>query len=327
MLLSVVIPFYNNALVAEGCLRSLCATSMLAQAEVILVDDGSSHSDREWLNETALRLLTHQGITYSLLQQPHQGAAAARDKGIEAAQGRFVWFVDADDSIDTAQITVLLDVLRSLPDDVDLLHTGDMLTVSHPLQTPFLVHPDLSATQPVSVADLLQPRSSALDHTTYIIRRSLLEEYADVRYPVGHGLLEDACFVLALLGHARRICVNATLRPYMHHVYQPSTTAGAWSQYQCKLFVADIGSFFDKLALFCQQHPGVDAHGLFFRRYRYVYLRVLAVKGCPWSLLSVFRQQVLPLPPAPRGLKECLLYCAFTHRILAALCRLFRKKI
>lgn len=325
MLLSVIIPFYNNALLAEGCLRSLCSVPMAAQAEVILVDDGSSLSEFELLQDSALRMLTSWGMPYRLLQQPHRGAAAARNLGLTVAQGRFLWFVDADDTLFAAHLSPLLEVLQSLPDGADLLHTGPMLTVMQPSQPVVAPTPDVEATQPVSLPDLMQPHSPALDHTTYIVSRSLVEQ-GGLRYPEGHVLLEDSCFVLSLLDRAQQCYSNATLQPYMHHVYLPSTTAGAWPARRCKTFVADICYFFEQLHLFNQRHPDADPSGAFFGRYRYVYLRVLAVKGCPWPLLASFRQQVLPLPPGPRGLKERLLHFAPTHWLIASLCRLFRKR-
>jgi len=325
MLLSVIIPFYNNAVLAEGCLRSLCSVPMAGQAEVILVDDGSSLSEHELLQDSALRMLTSWGLPYRLLRQSHRGASAARNLGISEAQGRFLWFVDADDMVFTAQLAPLLEVLQALPDEADLLHTGPMLTATQPSQPAAAPAPDAEATQPVSLADLMQPQSPALDHTTYIVRRSLLDQEG-LRYPEGHVLLEDSYFVLSILDKARSVYANTTLQPYLHQVYLPSTTAGAWSARRCKLFVADICYFFEQLQLFGQRHPDADPSGAFFRRYRYVYLRVLAVKGCPWPLLSAFRKQVLSLPPKPQGLKERLFHFAPTHWLVASLFRLFRKR-
>lgn len=323
MLLSVIIPVYNNAPLLERCLLSLCAPPMAEHAEVVVVDDGSSAPVGETLEAVVRRVLEPRHIAFQMLRQAHQGAATARNKGIEAAQGQYCWFVDADDTADTSQLAPLLAVLLSLPAHADLLHTGAM-QLQHSLCTSS--SPDVAATQLVPVSTLLQPCSAALDHTTYLVSRSLMQRQPSLRYPAGHSLLEDSCFVLALLEGASCIYSNDSLHPYVRHTDHPSTTAGAWSLQRCETFVPDISFFFNTLVGFLQRHPDIDCDGAFFRRYRYLYLRVLAVKGCPWALLTPFRSQVLPLPPAPKALKERLLFSPFVHRLLAAICCLWRKK-
>ncbi|MBO4266995.1 MAG: glycosyltransferase family 2 protein [Lachnospiraceae bacterium] len=87
---SIVVPVYN----AGRCIADTI-TSVLKQThtdhELLLVDDGSTDNSREiiagFLSET-VRLLQNKGP---------KGAAGARNTGIEAASGRFIAFIDADD--------------------------------------------------------------------------------------------------------------------------------------------------------------------------------------------------------------------------------------
>jgi len=87
---SVVIPCYRAAgFVAEA------VSSVLAQGEegieIIVVDDGSPEG------ETPVDALRPFGGAVTLLAGPHGGAAVARNRGIDAARGRYLAFLDADD--------------------------------------------------------------------------------------------------------------------------------------------------------------------------------------------------------------------------------------
>lgn len=89
---SVIMPVYNGAGFVAEALASVQAQS-LADWEVIAVDDGSSDGSAEILaglaaKEPRLRLLSCDG---------NLGPAQARNLGLDAARGRFVAFLDADD--------------------------------------------------------------------------------------------------------------------------------------------------------------------------------------------------------------------------------------
>lgn len=86
--ISVVIPCYNAERYIGATLRSVLAQS-LRPAEVIVVDDGSSDGSADVVRSG------FPGVT--LLRQPNQGVAAARNHGIEHAGGDWIAFVDADD--------------------------------------------------------------------------------------------------------------------------------------------------------------------------------------------------------------------------------------
>lgn len=87
-LISVVIPCYNAARYIESTLRSVLAQDWTA-LEVIVVDDGSKDGSAE--------LVRHSFPSVTVVEQPNQGVAAARNHGIRRARGEWVAFVDADD--------------------------------------------------------------------------------------------------------------------------------------------------------------------------------------------------------------------------------------
>lgn len=88
---SVVIPVYNAAPYLPQLLISLAAQT-LENIEIICVDDGSSDDSRAICEAFAAR-----DPRFKVLPQPNQGAAVARNNGLEASSGKWVFFSDADD--------------------------------------------------------------------------------------------------------------------------------------------------------------------------------------------------------------------------------------
>lgn len=62
--------------------------------EVIVVDDGSRDNGAEIVRQY---MKAHDNL--KLLQQPNSGASRARNHGLENAHGKWIWFVDADDTV------------------------------------------------------------------------------------------------------------------------------------------------------------------------------------------------------------------------------------
>jgi glycosyltransferase involved in cell wall biosynthesis len=86
----VVIPLYNAAASIEQTLDSVRGQTRLPD-KVIVVDDGSSDAGPQIVKNYAAP------FPLLLLQQPNQGPAAARNRGVFHARETFVAFLDADD--------------------------------------------------------------------------------------------------------------------------------------------------------------------------------------------------------------------------------------
>ena len=92
---SVIIPVYNTEKYLRKCLDSVC-NQTLSDIEIICINDSSLDSSFEILKEFA-----QQDDRIKLIDfNENKGAAAARNAGLDAAQGEFVGFVDSDDFVD-----------------------------------------------------------------------------------------------------------------------------------------------------------------------------------------------------------------------------------
>src|SRR5690242_9401975 len=89
---TVVIPCYNMGAFIEETVASVLAQTFRS-FEIVIVDDGSRDP------ETVVKLdqLAARGLT--VLRTHNVGVAAARNRGIEVAQGSYILPLDADDLI------------------------------------------------------------------------------------------------------------------------------------------------------------------------------------------------------------------------------------
>lgn len=91
--ISIIIPAYNAEKYISDCLKSVYSQDLpLSEYEVIVVDDGSTDRTAEITKES----LKENGL---YIYQENQRQGAARNNGLKAARGKFVWFVDSDDEI------------------------------------------------------------------------------------------------------------------------------------------------------------------------------------------------------------------------------------
>ena len=93
MQLSVIIPVYNAERYLCRCLDSVL-TQTLRDIEVVCVNDGSTDGSSEILADFA-----RQDPRVKVLTQENLGQGAARNRGLEAAKGEYVYFMDADDEL------------------------------------------------------------------------------------------------------------------------------------------------------------------------------------------------------------------------------------
>ena len=92
--ISVIVPVYNVEEYLPRCLESILGQTY-RDLQVILVDDGSTDGSSRLCAEFAERDPRIECIRIS-----NSGVSAARNRGLEAAKGRWIGFVDADDYIE-----------------------------------------------------------------------------------------------------------------------------------------------------------------------------------------------------------------------------------
>lgn len=107
-LISVIVPVYNVEAYVAKCIESIQNQSY-QNLEIILVDDGSTDDSGDICDQYAA-----YDDRIKVIHQENGGLSAARNTGIEAANGDYIGFVDSDDYIG---LTVYEDMLHLLKEN------------------------------------------------------------------------------------------------------------------------------------------------------------------------------------------------------------------
>ena len=118
---SIIIPVYNVENELSRCIDSIINQTM-HNFEVILVDDGSPDNCPKICDEYAEK---YDYIT--VIHKENGGVSSARNAGIKAANGKYIWFIDSDDYIEPNSIEV---ISSHLNDDVDFLEFNVKTAIS-----------------------------------------------------------------------------------------------------------------------------------------------------------------------------------------------------
>ena len=209
--ISFIIPFCNRKAYLEECLDSIFR-SRCRDFELILVDDASADSGAEIAKKYAGSYPYVQIISHS----KQKGPAASRNEGILHANGRYLYFLDSDDYIETKELENISRILRN-HEDIDLMLVdyqqvlnGQVLAVKKPNGTAdggfqtmrkVLENPYWNTQLPMSA-------------WRYFVRRDLVLEnhitFPDLLYG------EDSIFTMKLL----RIAHHAYYYPKIFYNYR-----------------------------------------------------------------------------------------------------------
>ena len=118
MSISVIVPVFNRqALVVDAVQSVLQQTCQ--PLELILVDDGSTDGSLQ-----AMQQLQSQHAVIRVLEQNHAGVSAARNTGIQHAQGEWIAFLDSDDMWLPEKLEKQVELLQNNP-RLKVVHTDE----------------------------------------------------------------------------------------------------------------------------------------------------------------------------------------------------------
>ena len=91
--ISIIVPVYQVEKYIEECLNSI-QTQTFKDFEVLLIDDGSTDGSTD-----ICKAFAAMDKRFLYVRQNNQGVSNARNKGLSLAQGKYVYFIDADDVV------------------------------------------------------------------------------------------------------------------------------------------------------------------------------------------------------------------------------------
>ena len=124
MKISIIVPVYNVEPYIEDCLKSVAAQTYNGEIECIIVNDCTPDDSCAVIERF---INGYDGaIDFKLLHHTvNRGLSAARNTGIDAATGDYIYFLDSDDEIMPECIEVLAEPLKNKKYDFVI---GDYIT-------------------------------------------------------------------------------------------------------------------------------------------------------------------------------------------------------
>lgn len=241
--LSIVIPIYN----AENYLRN--NLSKLRDVndnciEFILVNDGSVDSSLSICEE-----FVKIDNRFKIINKKNGGVSSARNIGIEAARGKYIFFLDGDDSISP----YFLDVIRyCVNKNIDFVFFNRWFLNRNCIEYRYSfdecvfkkVNDNLYDVVDVTLA--LKQKCFLSGSGEVLLKRNLIK---NIRFDIGRNLLEDYDFFFKVLYYNKlNVCycdkivtlINDNVPNSLTKIKVPLNT----SEWQTKKFLVDINPFF-----------------------------------------------------------------------------------
>lgn len=212
--ISVIVPVYNAGQTIVRCVESI-QNNTYKNLEIILVEDGSADDSGEICNKLAVRF---DNVT-ALKNDRNRGVSYSRNRGLEAASGRYIMFADSDDWLERDYYASFIRVLQVNPkalivcgfinhdekyqgrkDERTWSGTGESFTVSRLVSLQALYDKGL----------ILQLWNKVF--SAEVIREN------GIRFDESISIGEDFRFVLSYLQHINEDTITILDRPLYHYM-------------------------------------------------------------------------------------------------------------
>ena len=257
---SVVIPCYRCAQTIERAVASVAAQTALP-LELILVEDGSADETRSALKELFNRHAL--GWIKLVLIDRNVGAASARNAGWDIAAGRYIAFLDADDSWHPHKLQLQYAFMLSEPGVAVCGHGHRQ--IANIVQSPMLGQPIFRKL----------PAFYVLLKNPFITPSFMVRSDLPIRFLTGRRHMEDHLFLMRVATAGLRIAKTRTPLAFIYkNIFgDAGLSADLWIMQRGELENYDIlwrqGSISFAAATFLKTYSWLK----FFRRYLIVIAR------------------------------------------------------
>lgn len=220
-LITIIVPVYQVKEYVGECVESLLDQTY-TNLEILLVDDGSTDDSGELCDEYARR-----DDRIRVIHQENQGAAGARNTGLDHAEGEYVAFVDSDDKISSIYIEELYNLIGKYHADIAACafkkgKTGETLCNGETVNDNSVMEVCMSSEQMLRQWHGKYKRWETTP-CNKLYRRTILEDAGGViRFPVGRRH-EDVLISHLIVDNANKI-VLTTQELYMYRTRPGSCT-------------------------------------------------------------------------------------------------------
>ena len=212
--ISIIIPVYNVERYILRCIESVMSQNTVAEIECILIDDGCEDKSIDIISNS---IKGYQGaIQFQILRNEHNmGVSISRNKGIQAATGEFLFFLDSDDYLTPDCIAILMKGYSEHPEAEIIIGNTEELSSHRAIYT---------FSEPYFIGNGLDARKWMLKEKkcfiwNRLIKRELIDKYHLYFTPA--IIYEDILWTYQLYKHVSAIYIL----PDVTHFYEYNQTS------------------------------------------------------------------------------------------------------
>lgn len=230
MEISVIIPVYNVEKFLPRCLDSVINQDY-RDIEIILVNDGSSDRSLDICKkyqETDSRIV--------IIDKENEGVSVARNAGIEAASGKYIAFVDADDWIEPQMYKNMYSTIEKYKCNIAFCNYSKDRTSSRTLKK---IRINKNALGKQDIINGLIANMIGLEDTLFkynyimgsiwrsLYKKDFIDKF-NLRFTPGITIMEDLIFIIQALVHCDRVCIDHGF--YYHYMQNKSSSLHTYNR-------------------------------------------------------------------------------------------------
>lgn len=193
--ISIIIPVFNKEQFLHRCFDSFLG-SRFSDLEFIVVNDGSTDDGGE-----ICEMYQRKDNRFKVIHQSNSGVSAARNNGLETATGKWIYFADADDWVDSNAFDSIVSFLQAHA-EVDFIRTYCREVVGD-----VVLNPELPADIQLFTRDeFLQTDFMPGYIHSMFVRRAVIEKN-NLRLSLNLDFMEDLEFIFRCVLNSVNILV------------------------------------------------------------------------------------------------------------------------
>lgn len=219
--ITVIIPIYNTEKYIKNCLDSLVQVQIFTDCEIILIDDGSSDRSAEIAQE-----FVNKYKNIIIYHYKNSGLSAARNRGLEHATGKYIFFLDSDDLLTPDYLYNLYQQAEQA--NCEIVFAGFSRVTEKGTDISQVTRPVLAHRQVMTGCKYLHLRMNLGDWHNEVWCALYLKEFLDKngqKFDEKIRLYEDILFTNTILLCAERVC-SIPLYGYLYRSHPESLVQG-----------------------------------------------------------------------------------------------------
>ena len=228
--ISIVIPVYNVEKYLSRCLNSILSQSM-KDIEIILVNDGSTDSSLEICKKYQKR-----DFRIVIIDKINGGVSIARNAGIDAATGKYIGFVDADDWVEPFMYENMYKTIEKFKCNMAFCNyskdskfgsTIKTIKINKDVLGKFDIINELIANM-IGIEDILPKYYNIMGCVwRCLYKRDFINKFG-LKFKPGISIMEDLIFNVQALIYCDRACIDHGV--YYHYMKNKSSSLHSYNE-------------------------------------------------------------------------------------------------